>query len=70
MRALALLVPVILAAVACAAPGSSSDDAESSAAAELSRSCSMSRATILASVTGDRKTAITRGFTWLDGNVP
>ena len=30
----------------------------------------MSRSTILASVTGGRKTAISRGFTWLDANVP
>src|SRR5262245_55025892 len=37
---------------------------------ELSTSCSMSRAKILASVSGGRHTAITRGFTWWDAQVP
>ena len=70
MRALALLLPIFSVVVACAgSTASSEDNVEGTAASEVSRGCSKSRSTILASVTGGRKSAITRGFTWLDGNV-
>jgi hypothetical protein len=36
----------------------------------LSRGCSISRATILASASGARSAAIERGFQWLDAKVP
>lgn len=36
----------------------------------LSTACSISRAQILASVTGGRQTALSRGFSWWDAQVP
>lgn len=36
----------------------------------LSTACSISRSQILASVSGGRETAVRRGFSWYDANVP
>jgi hypothetical protein len=45
------------------------EDLKASSSA-ISASCRHSRANILASVSGARRTAIERGFTWLDAKVP
>lgn len=37
---------------------------------ELSTACSISRSAVMASVSGGRKTALTRAFTWWDAQVP
>ena len=70
--ALALLLPVLLVGAACSAPGSDSTG-ESTAdirSKQKSGGCDISRDDILGSVGGARREAITRGFTWLDDNVP
>ena len=72
MRLTSLLFPTLfVAAAACAAPTTDgSEETEGTTASSISQACSMSRSKILSTVTGERKTAITRGFTWLDANVP
>lgn len=47
------------------------DDGDTgSSADELTLACNLSRSTILNSVSGGRRTAIQRGFSWFDANVP
>lgn len=46
------------------------DEEVGETAEALSSACSISRAKIMASVSGGRKTAIQRAFTWYDANVP
>ena len=51
--------------------GDTGDTSAASSAEEgLTVSCGLSRAAILASVSGGRKTAIERGFAWYDAHVP
>lgn len=73
----ALVAPLVfaLAPLGCIADaddeGDVGDDEVTAETEEaLSTACSISRAKILASVSGGRKTAITRGFSWFDRNVP
>ena len=71
---LALPLVIGLALSACASEVDDSlegegDTGETEAAISTS-SCKLSRATILASATGGRRTAIERAFTWLDAKVP
>lgn len=62
----------------CAASAEGDDAAEESGESgdvgattdELSTACKITRAQILASVSGARRTAIQRGFGWWDANVP
>lgn len=56
-------------AIGCSAPATD-DSGASSTAAVSSHDCQMSREEILASVSGSRRTAIERGFRWLDARVP
>lgn len=67
--ALPLFAAFALPACASADPDANGDTGESSSALSTS-SCKLSRSAILASVTGGRRTAIQRGFTWLDADVP
>jgi len=81
MLRMLFLALITVTAVGCAADTSDDEDLggdddrddgdfeESSSA--LSSGCSMSRAKIMASVTNPKRaTAIQRGFSWLDANVP
>ena len=78
-----LLAFISLTAAGCAADTSDEDedlggdeerddgDVEDSSSQALSQGCSIRRAQILASVANvKRQSAIQRGFTWLDANVP
>jgi MYXO-CTERM domain-containing protein len=61
----------VLATAACADQGDDSEVAgESSNLTKSSGSCAISREQILGSVSAARRAAITRGFKWLDDNVP
>jgi hypothetical protein len=66
---LSLGVVGIAACSAAESDGDVGDDLKESSSA-ISASCNHSRSAILASVSGGRKTAIQRGFTWLDAKVP
>ncbi len=61
------VVAALLSPLACA-PAPSEQQGE--LRADLSASCSASREDILASTSAARGDAITRGFSWLDANVP
>jgi MYXO-CTERM domain-containing protein len=71
--AFACLLPALLVGAACSPPAG---DATGEATAEVhsheqsGASCSLSRDTILSSVGGVRRDALTRGFVWFDNNVP
>lgn len=75
MRGILLLAPLFFVAAACS---TSAVDAEGDVGAEdldattakVTASCKLSRNQILNSTSGARKTAITRGFQWLDAKVP
>ena len=70
LLALPLLAALALAACASEAlPDDAGDIGELDSAITTS-SCRLSRSAILSSVTGARRTAITRGFTWYDAHVP
>ena len=74
MRFLGFLALLVVGA-ACAAPVANDaedvgESSESGLTAADTTSCSMSRNAIWASVTGARRTAITRGFSWFDAHVP
>jgi len=75
MLRLARLLSVVplVTLIGCAADTSDGDDGDDERTQEseeaLSSACSISRATILASVSGGRKTAIERGYTWWDEQV-
>jgi len=67
----ATLVVTALALAGCA-PGADEEeegggDVGETESAVRAQSCGLSRATILSSVSGARRRAIERGFTWLDG---
>lgn len=75
MRLLLLSTLLAALAVACAAPtvdeGDPGEDlGESESLAVGGGRCSLSQQTILASVSGGRRTAIARGFEWLADGVP
>jgi hypothetical protein len=74
---LAVFLPLSIALVAsgCAAEtddGDMGDDEENvgESSEALSASCAISRSQILSSVSGGRRRAIERGFTWWDSQVP
>src|SRR4051794_18585940 len=70
--ALALPLFTALSLAACAAPvdiDANGDSGETSSALSTS-ACRLSRSTILAGASGGRRTAIERGFGWLDAHVP
>lgn len=50
--------------------GDPGDETSSSAEQGLAASCGLSRSQIIASVSGGRRTAIERGFSWYDAHVP
>ena len=52
------------------APPPIKGDIGDTSSSELKTACNLSRDTILNSVSGGRRTAIERGFGWLDANVP
>ena len=69
-----LPLTIAMGATGCASEGAdegddSGDEPVSSVSDALSASCQLSRAKILSSVSGARRTAIQRGFTWYDKNV-
>lgn len=71
----ALVLPLLstFALTACASevdPGDANGDTGETSSAISSSSCKLARSTILASATGGRRTAIERGFGWLDAHVP
>jgi hypothetical protein len=71
----AFVLPLLAAFAlpACASevdPADANGDTGEASSAISTSSCKLSRATILASVTGGRRTAIQRGFGWLDADVP
>jgi hypothetical protein len=70
-----LFLPLLTAFAlsACASevgPGDENGDTGETASAISTSSCKLSRSTILASASGGRRTAIERGFGWLDAQVP
>ena len=74
MRA-ALVLPLLtaFALTACASeidPADLNGDTGETSSAISTSSCKLSRSTILASAAGGRRTAIERGFGWLDAQVP
>jgi hypothetical protein len=71
----ALVLPLLTAFAlsACASeidPADVNGDTGETSSAISTSSCKLSRSTILASATGGRRTAIERGFGWLDAQVP
>ena len=70
-----LVLPLLaaFALTACANevdPAYANGDTGETSSAISTSSCKLSRSTILASATGGRRTAIERGFGWLDAQVP
>ena len=69
-----LVLPLLaaLALTACASEASPDDSGDTGEleSAITTASCRLSRSAILASVTGARRAAITRGFGWYDAQVP
>ena len=72
MRLPLVLAPFVFLGAACATEvtGDAGDEARGEVTSSVTGSCKASRAQILASVSGGRRTAIARGFTWLDADVP
>jgi hypothetical protein len=73
MRSLLLLLAPIVLIAACAAPDEDvpGDDGDLGSTTSLvKKGCSASRAELLAAAGGARAQAISRGFAWLDANVP
>ncbi len=71
----ALVLPLLtaFALTACATevePEDTNGDTGETSSAISTSSCKLSRSTILASASGGRRTAIERGFGWLDAKVP
>ncbi|MDB5216262.1 MAG: hypothetical protein JWO86_4189 [Myxococcaceae bacterium] len=67
LRPALALLPALLLPAACA---STPTEQSGSSRAAIQGSCSSSREAILASTSAARSQAITRGFAWLDANVP
>jgi uncharacterized protein (TIGR03382 family) len=74
VRLSSLVAPVacVLLAVACAQPTGSDDATTGSTTSNITSgsSCSLSKSTILNSVSGARRTALERGFKWFEDQVP
>jgi uncharacterized protein (TIGR03382 family) len=69
MRSLLIVVPVLLASIACGA-ASAEDDLAAAETSELKSAGSCSREKVLAAASSGRRRALQRGFKWLDENVP
>lgn len=67
---LPLLAALVLPACAAEAPVDGAGDTGELESALSTSSCKLSRSSILASVSGGRRTAIERGFGWYDAQVP
>lgn len=67
------LCPLLIGLAACSMESSdeTADDSDVGSTSDaISAPCAMTRSQILASVSGGRRRAIQRGFSWLDENVP